>query len=113
LKLIVPRNSLTNFLTLSGLNGEFMPVPGGLFGRGPIPLPGALNMQGAIGWVSDVRHSQKWDPGKGNVPLRMGVVKTTARSSPNEQVFLLILLDDSANPAANIFLQYFRGPKKR
>src|ERR1043166_1286221 len=113
LKITVPRSSLTNFLTLSGLNGEFMPVPGGVFARGPIPLPGAINMQGAINWVSDVRHSKQWDPGKGHVPLRMGVVQTTARSSPNGQVFLMILVDDSTNPQANVFLQYCRGPKRR
>jgi hypothetical protein len=113
LKLTVPRSSLTNLLTLSGLNGEFMPVPGGVFGRGPIPLPGAMNIQGAMNWVSDVRHSKQWDPGQGNVPLRMGVVQTSARSSPKEQVFLMILVDDSTNPQANVFLQYCRGPKRR
>jgi hypothetical protein len=113
LKITVPRNSLTNFLTLSGLNGEFIPVPTGLFGRGPIPLPGTLNMQGAMDWVSDVRHSRQWDPGKGNAPLRMGVVQASSRSSPNEHVFLMILVDASTSLEANVFLQYCRGPKRR
>lgn len=112
-KLTVPRASLTNFLTLSGLNGEFLPMPAGIFGRQPMPLPGGWDALSAANWLGEMRHADAWDPGKGNSPLRMGVIKTSAKSSPNEQVFLMILLDDSTGPQAKVYLQYCRGPKLR
>ena len=60
-----------------------------------------------------MRHADEWDPGKGNAPLLMGSVATSAKSSPRNQVLLLILLDDSTSLQAKIYLQYCRGPKRR
>jgi len=113
LKLIVPRASLTNFLTASGLNDALLPVPAGAFGRQFVSLPRGLDPGSAANWVSDVRHADEWDPGKGNTPLLMGSVATSARSSSKGQVLLLILLDDSTSPQAKVYLQYFRAPKRR
>jgi hypothetical protein len=113
LKLTVPRASLTNFLTASGLSGALLPVPAGTFGRQLMPLPQGLNPASAVNWVADVRHADEWDPGKGNVPLLLGSVATSAKSSPRDQVLLLILLDDSTSPQAKVYLQYCRGPKLR
>src|SRR6266446_6404663 len=53
LKLTVPRASLTNFLTLSGLNGEFLPVPAGAFGTRTAPLPVGLDADSAVNWMAD------------------------------------------------------------
>jgi hypothetical protein len=113
LKLIVPRASLTNFLTASGLNGPLLPVPAGAFGRQPMPLPRGLDPGSAANWVSDLRHADEWDPGKGNAPLLLGSVATSAKSSPRDQVLLVILLDDSTSPQAKVYLQYCRGPRRR
>jgi len=113
LKLTVPRGSLTNFLTASGLSGELLPVPAGAFGGQLTPLPRGLDPGSAANWVSDVRHADEWDPGKGNTPLLMGSVATSARSPSSGQVLLLILLDDSTSPQAKVYLQYCHVPKRR
>ena len=113
LKLTVPRASLTNFLTASGLNGGLLPVLAGTFGRQFMPLPQGLNAASALNYVSDVRHAEAWDPGKGNTPLLMGSVATSAKGSPGNQVLLLVLRDDSTSPQAKVYLQYLRGPKRR
>ena len=113
LKLTVPRASLTNFLTLSSLGTPLLPMPAGTFGRQYMPMFPALNLAGAAEWMSDVRHASEWDPGKGNTPLLMGCIATSAKSSPREQVFMLILVDDSTNAEAKVYLQYFCGPKLR
>ena len=62
--------------------------------------------------MSDVRRADERDPGKGNTPLLMGSVATSAKSSSRDQVVLLILLDDSTSPQAKVYLQYCRGPKR-
>ena len=113
LKLTVPRGSLTNFLTASGLNSVLLSVPAGAFGGQGMLLPRGLDPGSAANWVSDVRHADEWDPGKGNTPLLMGSVATPARSSSSGQVLLLILLDDSTSPQAKVYLQYCRVPKRR
>ncbi len=113
LKLTVPRASLTNFLAASGLNGPLLPVPAGAFSRQLMTLPRGLNPAAAANWISDVRHADQWDPGKGNVPLLMGSVATSAKSSPRDLVMLLFLLDDSTSTEAKVYLQYCRGPKRR
>jgi hypothetical protein len=113
LKMTVPRASLTNFLTASGLKGDLLPVPTGAFGRQIMPLPRGLNAASAVNWVSDVRHADAWDPGKGNTPLLMGSVAPSAKSSPGDRVMLLILVDDSTSPRAKVYLQYCRVPKRR
>ncbi len=58
LKLTVPRASLTNFLTASGLNGALLPVPAGTFGQQLMPLPQGLNAASAVNYVSDVRRAE-------------------------------------------------------
>jgi hypothetical protein len=114
LKLTVPRTSLTNFLSASGLNGPLMPMPGGAFVPRHVPLPRGLNVGSvAANLVADVCHADQWDPGKGNTPLLMGTEITSAKSSPSDQAMLLILLDNSTSPQAKVYLQYCRGPKRR
>lgn len=109
----MPRASLTNFLTASRLNGALLPVAAGAFGRQRMLLPRGLTPASAANWVSDVRHADEWDPGKGNTLLLMGSIATTARSSSSGQVLLLILLDDSTSPQGKVYLQYCRVPKRR
>src|SRR5258708_10604498 len=91
LKLTVPRASLTNFLTLSGLNGDFHSAPAGAFGRRAMPLPVGLNAGSAVASLADMRHASQSDPGKGNAPLLLGVILPSAKSAPTDQAFLLIL----------------------
>ena len=111
LKLSVPRASLTNFLTASGLNAMLLPVPPGAFSSKLMPLPQGLNPAGAVNYIADVRHAEAWDPGKGNTPLLMGSVTAQAKSSPREQVMLLLLLDDSLSPQAKVYLQVRPRPQ--
>ena len=110
-KMSVPRTSLTNFLLASGFSGEFMPVSMGAFGQAAVPLPGALNLQGGLNWASDVRHAAAWDLQKQKGPIKMGVVRTSAKTSPAQQVFLMIYVDDSTSAQAALWFEYLRGPK--
>jgi hypothetical protein len=112
-KLTVPRASLTNFLTSSGLNTMLLPVPPGVFNNKLMALPQALNPGGAVHYIADVRHAEEWDLGKSNAPLLMGSVNSPAKSSPNNQALLLLFLDDSQSPQAKVYFQYARGPKRR
>jgi hypothetical protein len=112
-QLTVPRASLSNFLWTGGFSGEFIPLPPGTMPSKTIPLPAGLNAAGAMGWISDVRHAAAWDLGKGNAPLRMTIVKTSASSSPDEQVFLLLYVNDSASSQAPVYFEYHRVPKLR
>jgi hypothetical protein len=44
---------------------------------------------------------------------RMTIVKTSAASSPNEQVFLLLYVNDSTSTQAPVYFEYHRVPKLR
>ena len=113
LKLSVPRSSLTNFLTLSGLGGEFIPVPAGVMPAPAMPLPGGLGPRSALGWVSDAHHANEWELGRRNTPMRMSALQTSAKSSPAEQVVMEVEVDDSASPYAKVYLTYMRVPRLR
>lgn len=113
LKIKVPRASLTNFLMLSGLGGELLPVPAQALAIRSVPLPRGLDAGSAVNWLSDARHSDAWDLGKGTAPLLMTIVKTSAKSSPSEAAVLTVFVDDSTSRQAAVYFEYFRLPNRR